>query len=951
MNQATELEILLIEDNPGDRRLLRSYLEDIPDYEFKFYFAESLMDGLELMKKYNISIIFTDLNLPDSQQLETLDRIISQKPDCPVVVTTGFNNRELGIEAVKNGADDYLFKSEINSHLLEKTIAYSIERKRLSGQLIECESRFRRMFKYSSIGIFRTSASGKIIEVNRAFAGIFGYESPTEVKDVVKNISAQLFVNPSERKKLINSFKDTKIRYKQTEIDFYKKDGSTFTGLLHMRRSDELLDGEFVLEGYIQDITHEKQTSKQIRNYLKYLRNLMDNIPSPVYSLDTNLKFTGCNKEFESYIGLKEEEILGKSITELRNSEEAELLHSKDLKLLSTKKRQVFEHSHKLTNNQDRVMMHYKNVITGHDGQVNGIIGLMMDITEKKDALALLKEELSLNEAMASLSSQLIKPGISIGEISDLILGFCKSTTEAGQGYAATLNPDTGDLVLNSHTEMFRSDAYDSNNNNVIPRGEGGQYPGLCGHSLNSLKAFYTNTPGKHESFSEMPAETIPLKNFLSVPVEINNRLAGQIVLANAPTPFNNKDLENVVKLSNLFSIAIEKVQSIEELVKSKEKAELSDKLKSAFLANMSHEIRTPLNAIVGFAQMLGEEGVGMEETREFKQVIIKNTDLLLRLINDIIEMAMIEAGELKIHPENRYVRDTMLQIFQSWRNRDEVTGTEDRIKFRLDEPEEDAGRTFDIDFMRFSQIMDNLIMNAFRFTASGEIILGYRYIDDNRVKIFVKDSGIGISKEHQRTIFERFRQVDELRVRPFSGTGLGLAITKKLTEHLSGSIEVDSKPGEGSIFTTTLPLAGVDHRHNEQIGRTDAGDTITERGSIKGKNLLIVEDNDSSYEFLEILLRKKGAKTCRAISGREAVEKHVQEHPDVILMDLQLPEMSGFDAIVNIREKDNKVPIIVQTAFSEQSEREKAFDAGCDAYLVKPITKRKLEDVLEKFC
>jgi len=951
METKKNFSILLIEDNPGDRRLFRSYLNNIPGYDFDLHCAESLQNGLEFVRKNTLSIIFTDLNLPDSQQLETLDRIISHNPACPVVVITGLNNRELGIKAVKKGAGDYLFKPEISSHLLEKTIAYSIERKRLTGKLFESESRFRRMFEHSSIGIYRSTSTGKIIEANKSFAGIFGYQSPKEVKHLVQNISEQLFVNPREREKLIHSFRVEKIRHKQTEIEFYKKDGSRFTGLLHMRRSEKLPDEEFVLEGHVQDITHEKDAREQLKNYLNYLRDLMDNIPSPVYSKDANLKFTGCNKEFESYIGLKEQDILNKSIIELRNTEETELLHSKDLKLLSTKERQVFEHNFKLANNQDRVMMHYKNVITGNQGKVNGIIGLMMDITEKRDALGLLKEELSLNEAMASLSRQLIKPGISIGEISELILGFCKSTTEATQGYAATINSDTGDLVLNSTTGIFKSDEFDDDDNTVISRGEGGTYPGLCGYSLNTLKPFYTNAPIKHESYSGAPAGDDPIKNFLSVPVEINNRLAGQIVLANATQPFNKKDLENVVKLSSLFSIAIEKVQSIEELVKSKEKAELSDKLKSAFLANMSHEIRTPLNAIVGFAQMLGEEGIGLEETREFKQVIIKNTDLLLRLINDIIEMAMIEAGELKIHPENRYVRDAMLQIYQSWRSKEEVTGTEARIKFRLDEPEEDDGRTFDIDFMRLSQIIDNLLMNAFRFTASGEITLGYRYTGDNRVKVYIKDTGIGISKEHQRTIFERFRQVDELRVRPFSGTGLGLAITKKLTEQLSGTITVDSSPGEGSIFTITFPLSGIDHREHEQTDRAITRDNITDKGTIKGKKLLIVEDNDSSYEFLEILLRKKGASTFRAVSGIEAVEIHAEEKVDLILMDLQLPEMSGFDAMVRIREKDTKVPIIVQTAFSEQSEREKAFEAGCDDYLVKPINKRKLEDILEKLC
>lgn len=949
METKISLRILLIEDDPDDRRLFRSYLDDISGYDFDLQFAELLRDGLALIKKQNYSIIFTNINLPDSQNFESLDKIISQQPSCPVVVITGINNRESGQEALKKGAKDYLNKSEINSHVLEKTIAYLIERQRLTGQIRESEARFRRFFEYSSIGIYRSTASGKIIEVNDALARIFGFASSQQMREFVNDISGQLFVNPGQRKTLINDFQDKKSGYIQSEVEFYKKDRTKFTGLLHMRRSDEMVDGDFVLEGYIQDISSEREAREKLASYLNYLRELMYHIPSPVYSKDANLKFTGCNKAFESFTGLKEKDILNKSIKELGNGEVVELLQSKDLKLLQTKKRQIFEHTYKHANGQARVMIHYKNMITDQNGQVNGIIGLMIDITEKKNALEHLQHELTLNEAMASLSKQLIKPGISIKEISELILGFCKSTTEAAQGFVATIDPDTGDLELNSFTEMFRN--LKESNQGVIVSNENGKIPDLFGHSFNSLEPFYTNDPIKHESFTGSPDDQIELNNFLSVPVEINNRLAGQIAIANSSIPFTERDLENIIKLANLYSIAIEKVQSIDELVKSKEKAELSDKLKSAFLANMSHEIRTPLNAIVGFAQMLGEEGIGLEETQEFKKVIIRNTDLLLKLINDIIEMAMIEAGELKIHPENRYVKDAMMQIYQTWKSKEEVTGTDDRIKFKLVEPEEDEGGTFDIDFMRFSQIMDNLILNAFRFTSKGEITIGYRYTDNNKVQIYVSDTGIGISSEHQRTIFERFRQVDELKVRPFSGTGLGLAITKKLAEQQAGSIKVNSTPGEGSTFTLTFPVSGMKHKQTENIDAAGIQGVSANKGIVKGKSLLIVEDNDSSYEFLEILLRKKGAHIFRAVSGIEAVEKHVKQNHDLILMDLQLPEMSGFDAIIKIRETDTNVPIIVQTAFSEQSEREKAFEAGCDAYLVKPLTKRKLEEVLENFC
>lgn len=949
MKQANKISILLIEDNPGDSRLFEEYLEDLHNFEYKLMVAESLRLGLEMLSENTFSIIFTDLNLPDSHQLETLQQILDKKPACPVIVITGLNNRELGIEAVKMGGDDYLFKSELNSQLIEKTIIHSIERKKLTRQLLESETRFRRMFEYSSLGIYRSTGSGKLIEVNSAFANMFGYDSSEEILSIVDDIPNQLYVSPEIRKNIFEDFRDNEVNYVHSEIEFLKKDGSTFIGLLHMRLANVKSKDDFIVEGYVQDITQEKLANQQVKESLIFLKELMDNIPSPVYAKDKNLKYTGCNKEFEKFIGITEDKLLGRKLTEVKKDDDAELLNKMDRELLETGERQVFEHTLKFATGEERSIMYYKNVITNQKGQVNGIIGIMIDITDKKAALEQLREELSMNEAMSGLSQQLLESGISIQEISHLVLDYTKSFTKSSQGYAGTIDPKNEDLVLHTFSEMLTNGCEVNDQDIRFPK-KNGRYPKLWGHALNTLKPFYTNNPGSHESSGGTPEGHIPLYNFLSVPVMIQNKLAGQIALANSEEPFDDDDLDNVIRLSRLFSLAIEKVRSVDELITSKQLAERSDKLKSAFLANMSHEIRTPLNAIVGFSQMLGEEGIGLDETREFKKVIIKNTDLLLRLINDIIEMAMIEAGELKIHPEPRLIDDTIRQIFETWKFKDEVSDSKGSIDFRLIIPEEDKGRSFKIDFLRFSQIIDNLLMNAFRFTSSGEVSMGYKLVGDDKVEIFIRDTGIGISKEHQSTIFDRFRQVDELRVRPFSGTGLGLAITKKLTERLAGDIRLDSSPGKGSTFYLTFPTSyKTEDTVKPQIFTPEPA--TKSPGTIEGKRLLIVEDNDSSFEFLEILLRKKGATISRAVNGKEAVEKNNKNNNDIILMDLQLPEMSGFEAIKKIRETNNSVPIIVQTAFSEQTEREKAFDAGCDAYLVKPITKRKLEAALLKFC
>ncbi|MCF8364703.1 MAG: response regulator [Bacteroidales bacterium] len=945
-------KVLLIEDKPGDAVLFQNYLAAIEGMTCELSVVGKFAEASDLLKNNSYNIIFTNLNLPDSNGLNTLSSIINHKSDCPVVVITGFNDKDAGLRAINMGAEDYLFKSELNSFIIEKSIVYSIERKRLIHQLRESETRFRRMFEYSSIGIFRSTSDGRLLEVNQAFADIFGYVNPEDALKTIKNIALQLYPNPSIRYQIMEDFEKNKVVFKQLEVDFLRKDGSLFNGLLHMRRIDDEATGIFIVEGFVQNISDQKKADRQLKENLQFLKNLMDNIPSPVFSKDIELRYTGCNIEFEKYIGFTEKELIGKTISEVRFDDSAEFFHQMDQKLFETGEKQQFEHKLKFANGETRDVVFHKNVIKDPYGNVTGIIGLILDITDKKLALEKLQEELSLNEAMTELSKQLLKPGISISEISHLILEFSRELTQSQHGYAGTIDEKNEDLILHTFTEMVNSGCK-INFRNLRFSKINDKYPKLWGHALNTLHSFFTNSPQTHKASGGTPTGHLPLHNFLTVPAIINGRLVGQIALANSSHPYDNDDLDGVKKLTNLFSIAIEKQRSIEEMIKAREKAELSDKLKSAFLANMSHEIRTPLNAIVGFAQMLGEEGIGLEETHEFKAVIIKNTDVLLRLISDIIEMAMIEAGELKIHSENRAVGETMNQILQIWMMSSEVSENIEKIKFTFEAPStKSSNNIFKIDSLRFSQIIDNLLMNAFRFTRVGEITLGYHFNIDNHVVIFVKDTGVGISKEDQTTIFDRFRQVDELKVRPFSGTGLGLAITKKLVEHLSGEIWVDSEIGKGSTFFIKFPLEfGKASVQSSVILEETTTLKIVNEPSLVSKHILVVEDNDSSFDFLEILLKRKAAVVYRAVNGKEAVEKTLSNNYDMVLMDLQLPEMSGFDAIKTIRLTDKEIPIIVQTAFSEQNERDKAFEAGCNFYLIKPITKRKLEDALLKFC
>ncbi len=944
-----KIEALLVEDHSDKSKVFESYFDSFFEIDCQLTIVQSLTSAIEVLGRERFCLIFVSDTFSCENALPKIKYHFQPYYAPPIIVIARGNNCRAALQSMHENADDCLLDSELSSFAIEKTIINTLQHRQAHHQLLQSESRFRRMFEYASIGIFKSTFHGQFVSVNNAFLEMFGFSSADDLLASVHDIGSQLYVNSEVRPKIIEEFGKDSNGFYYEEVDFYKKDQSIFTGLLYIRRIDEMHHDDFMVEGYVQDITEKKHADAQIKTNLQFLRDVMDNIPGPVFSKDINLRFTGCNKEYEKYIALPESAILGKTLPEIQAGEMSDFLHHKDEQLIKDGQKNIFEHPVELVGGQQRHLLIHSNVIRNQNNEVIGLIGLMFDITDKKEVMEKLHEELLLNKAMADLSKELLKPGKSLAEISEIVLDFTKDITQSKNGYAGTIDQENGDLHIHNFDEMILGGCKVENKNLRLSK-KNGRYPGLWGHCLNTLQAFYTNAPNEHPQSEGLPHGHFSINNFLTVPAIIDGLLIGQLSLANSAKPYADNDLESVAKLSNLYSIAVQKQRSVDLLLYAKEKAELSDKLKSAFLSNMSHEIRTPLNAIVGFAQMLGEEGIGEDETREFKGVIIKNTDLLLRLINDIIEMSMIEAGELKIHFENRRIKDLLFHIFHTWESRDEVIESIENIRFEMEYPEHDSGAIVKIDALRFTQAIDNLLMNAFRFTRQGKIVLGYRFNEAGEVEVYVSDSGIGISEKDQETIFERFRQVDELKVRPYSGTGLGLAITKKLVEHLSGKIALRSEAEKGSQFTITLP---VHERTTSTKGSAaiEARKRMADHGEhIKGKNILIVEDNDSSYEFLEILLRRKEAKSSRAKDGLEAVEKATTESYDLILMDLQLPKMSGFDAIRQIRNTNKQVPIIVQTAFSEDSERERAYAAGCDDYLIKPLTKTQIEKTIARY-
>ena len=392
--------------------------------------------------------------------------------------------------------------------------------------------------------------------------------------------------------------------------------------------------------------------------------------------------------------------------------------------------------------------------------------------------------------------------------------------------------------------------------------------------------------------------------------------------------------------------ISLQKITE-EKLIKDKAKAEENDRLKSAFLANMSHEIRTPMNTIIGFTKLLAESE-DAEEKEQFAEIVKTSGAHLLTLINDIIDISKIEAGFQDIKLVSTNINEILIDLQKLYKHDKRLVSK--ALDLELEQGLPYLNADILTDETRLRQVVSNLIDNAIKFTESGKITFGYKLISETyndgtpKLLFFVNDMGIGISKEDQKLIFERFHQVDGKGKK--MGTGLGLTIVKTLVKKLGGDIWVESVLGKGSSFYFTLPYL--------QRKQEKEGVTIKENKKIpnfENKVILIAEDIASNYQYLEALLRKTKAELIWVKNGKDAVKEVLTERKiDLILMDLRMPVMNGYNATKQIKLLNPKLPVLAVTAYAIDGDMEKAFDFGCDEYITKPIIKAELFQKIKMF-
>ncbi|MCK4701518.1 MAG: response regulator [Bacteroidales bacterium] len=431
---------------------------------------------------------------------------------------------------------------------------------------------------------------------------------------------------------------------------------------------------------------------------------------------------------------------------------------------------------------------------------------------------------------------------------------------------------------------------------------------------------------------------------WLGIPLLIKGEITGVLVVQSYDDKYAYKisDINMLEIVSHQISASIERKKAELDLKEALRKAKESDRLKSAFLSTISHELRTPLNAIIGFSEIINED-IPKDEILDFVKSINKSGYLLFEIIEDILDVTDIESGKSRVTKEEFPVDSVLQELYPETESILEKEKKQ-HLELKYCPPPDSIRITINTNKSKFKKILILLLKNAIKFTEKGFIEYGFKPEKEELV-FYVKDTGIGISEDERDIVFEKFRQVDDTHTRKYGGVGLGLTLVKKLIELLDGRIWFDSEPGKGSVFYFSLPYG----KPEEELSVEKKTGEKKEKKLLSDKTILIVEDENSNYLLLEKLLKLENANTIWARNGEESIEKFKEnKNIDLILMDLKMPVMDGYEATRQIKQLSENLPIIALTAYTESESIEKAKSKGFDDYLEKPI---KRAELFERIC
>ena len=815
------------------------------------------------------------------------------------------------------------------------------------------------------------------------------------------------------------------------------------------------------------DVTQQKNAELALKESEAFLNILLDTLPIPFFYKDMNGKYLGFNKSFEDFFGKSKEELIGKSVFDINPPDLAAIYHAKDKELFEQRGIQVYESNVKSPLGYTRDVIFSKASLTNANGEIIGLIGTILDITERKKTEETLKlseqkykqlqqlfrnvadnmpdmlwakdlenryifvnkatcenllcttdtdepvgksdmffaqrERLShpdypewhtFGEICAETDLIVVKSGKSgqfdeFGNVKNKFLfldviktpllnekGEMIGTVGSGRNVTERKRDEKIlkiqyniamamvsvsnlkqllDIVVDElgqliDTRNFFVALYNKPKDTlrrVIWRDEMDDYEewaadnSLSGQVVKQARTILLNREQIDRFELEMKLELhgSPALCWLGVPLGINDKVFGAIVIQSyTNTHAYDQSSANLVEIiAREISIFIEKQRIMDDLVDAKEKAEESERLKTAFLQNMSHEIRTPMNAISGFSQLLNQPNLGMEKIDKYTSIIINSGNQLLSIVNNILTISAIETNQEKVNLEIVNLNEIINELHAIFK----VQALNKNLLLTVRTSLNDKYANILTDKTKLNQILSNLIINAFKFTHKGNIDFGYKQEKDELV-FFVADTGIGIKPSAQEKIFDRFMQADKTIQSEFGGAGLGLSISKGLASLLGGRIWLESEPGKGSTFY----LAIAYKQANETMDINRATTEISANSTI-----LIAEDQENNFFLLNELLKDTGLKILHAKNGKEALNICSSEQKiDLVLMDIKMPEMDGQNAAMLIKKIRPALPIIAQTAYALEQEIKKYKGKGFDDYITKPIQTNELIEKIQKF-
>jgi PAS domain S-box-containing protein len=765
-----------------------------------------------------------------------------------------------------------------------------LDRKKVEEDLLESEERFSMAYKTSPISfMIANMEDGRIIETNDAFTSISGFTREEALTS--STLSLNIWVHEEDRQNMIATLHDGRTLVRQ-ETMLRSKNGKIRTVLLSAQVIQ--LSHRNCIISSIEDITERKKAEDSLARSKKEFQNYFESGSVGMSVTLPDKKWIEVNQRLCQMFGYTREELIGLTWMDLSHPEDIAENRALFQQVLDGKK-DNYELDKRFVRKDGRIVSVTLSVVCERnpDGSVHHFLSSYLDITEKKEFEEMLRYERNL---LRTLVDNIPDP-ISIKDSScRYILNNKAHLRIIGAVNQADV---TGKTSFDFFPKEEASEFY-RNEKSVISTGE---------RMLNKLERILNKSTYK-----------------------VGWHLTSKIPL-----------FDNFGKVTHILTVShdiTDRKKAEDELIRAKEKAEESDRLKTAFLHNISHEIRTPMNAIVGFSALLGEPDNDLQTQKLYIETIMQSSNHLLSIISDIIDISNIEADIVNIARNEINVNSTFISIC----NQFSLKAGEKKIELVCESGLSDSEALVITDNTKFTQILTNLISNAIKFTDKGSVKVICRKAD-NSLEISVSDTGIGINADFHEKVFDRFFQVQNTVSRIYEGTGLGLAISKAYVELMGGRIWLSSEPGRGTTFFFTIPYER----------QTLAPLPVIEKPVYEGfvfpemKTILVAEDVDSNYKLITYFLSRANTKLLRAVNGKEAVDIALTEKGiDLILMDIKMPEMDGYTAVKLIREADIKIPIIAQTAYAD--DKQSAIESGCNGFISKPFDKKHLLKVLSEF-